>query len=136
LFGVKIPLNKTIEATNEKSVGLNTIGDALMSSVGGGCACCCIDEQNKRENKAGLKLIKKLLTKKSAKINNLDITVVCNNFNICEYSILMKEEIATQLNISKDSINIKSSGTGNVLLDSFKNSDKLLISVVVCTKMN
>jgi len=134
LFGVKIPLNMKIEAENPKDIGLDTIGDAIIGAIGLGCAYCCPHNKNKRQTKENLRFVSKLLNKRSAKINNIDITCNCNILNICKYKKAMAEEIASQLNIPRERINIKNSGSSftNLLND----NKKLVIFVITCIKIN
>jgi 2-C-methyl-D-erythritol 4-phosphate cytidylyltransferase/2-C-methyl-D-erythritol 2,4-cyclodiphosphate synthase len=58
-----------------------------------------------------LKIINQLLKKKSARLINLDITIICQKPKILKYKELMREEIAGILEVQKSRINIKATTT-------------------------
>jgi 2-C-methyl-D-erythritol 4-phosphate cytidylyltransferase / 2-C-methyl-D-erythritol 2,4-cyclodiphosphate synthase len=135
LCGIKIALKKELETKNKEDTGFNTIADALIGAVGCDCADGChYDKIKKQESKINLKSLGKLLNKKSTKINNIDITIIGGDINIDEHKSKMVKNIALQLNIPSERVNIKNSRSNiNVL---FNENEKLIISVVVCVKMN
>ena len=54
---------------------------------------------------------KKLMKKNDFQVNNIDITVICENPKISKYKQKMKEKIAKILEITIENINIKGTTT-------------------------
>ena len=54
---------------------------------------------------------KELLKKNKAIIQNIDLTLICEKPKLFKYKVLMKENIAKTLKISKSLVNVKATTT-------------------------
>ena len=58
-----------------------------------------------------MKYTKNLLIKEKFKINNLDITLICENPKVSKYQSVFVKSVAGALNIDKKKVNIKGTTT-------------------------
>ncbi len=115
LFGLKLPFNKKLKGHSDADVGLHAITDAILGAIGEGD----IGEHfpptdSKWKNKSSeifLLHSKKLMDKNGYKINNLDITLICEKPKISKYKTEFKKNLSTLLNINAQDINVKATTT-------------------------
>lgn len=111
LGGVDIKFNKKIVAHSDGDVVIHAIIDALLgASFLGDIGEHFPDSDKKWQNANSLDMLKhvsNLLDKKSVTIENIDVTIICQEPKITPYKKDMKQNIAKILKISRDQINIK-----------------------------
>ena len=115
LFGIKIPFNKSLDGHSDADVGFHAIVDSILGAL------CLGDIGNhfpptndKWRNKPSIyfmKFAEKLLLKNHYKINNLDITLICEEPRVSKYQTLFIGSISKALKIEKDIINVKGTTT-------------------------
>jgi len=113
--GVKIPFVKGIEAHSDGDVVIHALCDALL----GACALGDIgkhfpdsDPQFKsRDSRFFLKSIAKLIYDNGYELINLDCTVVCEKPKISPYISVMRENLASDLNVSLEQVSVKATTT-------------------------
>tara|TARA_B100000902_G_scaffold191139_1_gene182677 strand:- start:685 stop:1167 length:483 start_codon:yes stop_codon:yes gene_type:complete len=113
--GVKIPFVKGIEAHSDGDVVIHALCDALL----GACALGDIgkhfpdsDPQFKsRDSRFFLKSVAKLIYDNGYELINLDCTVVCEKPKISPYISVMRENLASDLNVSLEQVSVKATTT-------------------------
>lgn len=115
LGGIKIPHYSAVEAHSDGDVILHALCDALLGAAGLGDIGEHFppsDPQYKNmDSREFVKIIKKLLDKNHWKIANVDITLVAQMPRIGPYKLEMKNNIAHDLEITPDQVNIKGTTT-------------------------
>ncbi len=115
IFGVKIPFDKSLEGHSDADVAFHSIVDAILGAL-------CLGDignhfppsDNKWKNKSSvffMKYAKDLLIKENFKINNLDITLICENPKVSKYKNDFINSVSQALNLKKELINIKGTTT-------------------------
>ncbi len=115
LFGVEIPFNKSLEGHSDADVGFHSIVDSILGAL-------CLGDignhfpptDNKWKNKSSLffmKYAKNLLIREKFKINNLDITIICERPKVSKYQNKFIKSVAEALNINFKIVNIKGTTT-------------------------
>ena len=115
LFGITIPFNKSLDGHSDADVGFHSIVDAILGGL-------CLGDignhfpptDNKWKNKQSIffmKHVKKLLKNENFKINNLDVTLICENPKVSQYQKRFIKSVADALNIDCSKINIKGTTT-------------------------
>ena len=115
LLGINVPFNKSLMGHSDADVGIHALVDALLGAISKGD----IGEhfpptEEKWKNKNSeffLEYTKNLMKKNGFQVNNIDITVICENPKISRYKQKMKEKIARILEITIENINIKGTTT-------------------------
>jgi 2-C-methyl-D-erythritol 4-phosphate cytidylyltransferase/2-C-methyl-D-erythritol 2,4-cyclodiphosphate synthase len=115
LGGVDIEFDKKIAAHSDGDVALHAAMDALLGAISAGD----IGEHfppsdNKWKNYNSiemLKIVNNLIKKRSAKILNLDITIICEKPKILKFKKAMTAEISKALGILENRVNIKATTT-------------------------
>ncbi len=115
LFGIKIPFDKSLEGHSDADVGFHSIVDAVLGGL------CLGDIGNhfpptdkKWKDKASvffMKYARDLLIKEKFKINNLDITLICENPRVSVYKSSFIKSVSEALNIDIKRVNIKGTTT-------------------------
>ncbi len=115
LCGVKVPHHNSLEGHSDADVGLHSIVDALLGTI------CAGDigehfppSDAKYKGMASCKFLehtKTLLDEKSAKINNIDVTIICEKPKISPFKNEMRETVAKILAISPSRVSIKATTT-------------------------
>ena len=115
LLGINVPFNKSLMGHSDADVGIHALVDAILGAISKGD----IGEhfpptEEKWKNKNSeffLEYTKNLMKKNGFQVNNIDITVICENPKISKYKQKMKEKIARILEITIENINIKGTTT-------------------------
>ena len=115
LFGVTIPFDKSLDGHSDADVGFHSIVDAILGGL-------CLGDignhfpptDNKWKNKQSIffmKHAKNLLKNEKFKINNLDITLICEKPKVSQYQKRFIKSVGEALNIDCRKINIKGTTT-------------------------
>lgn len=115
LGGIKIPYKHKIEAHSDGDVLIHALVDAILGSI----ACGDIgmhfppsDPKWKNANsKDFLTHANNLLLEKNGRINNIDITVICEKPHLSEYKEQIQHNLAQILSIEKNRVSIKATTT-------------------------
>jgi 2-C-methyl-D-erythritol 2,4-cyclodiphosphate synthase len=109
--GVTIPYAKGLQGHSDADVMAHAVADALLGAAGlGDIGEHFPDNDQKYKNYDSMLLLKEVERKISFnkyKIANIDITLVLQEPKIGSYKIQMKENIAKQLFINVEQVNIK-----------------------------
>ena len=115
LFGITIPFDKSLEGHSDADVGFHSIVDAILGGL-------CLGDignhfppsDNKWKNKKSIFFmshVRKLLKNKKFKINNLDVTLICEKPKVSQYQKKFIKSVAEALDIDDRKINIKGTTT-------------------------
>ncbi len=115
LFGITIPFDKSLEGHSDADVGFHSIVDAILGGL-------CLGDignhfppsDNKWKNKKSIFFmshVRKLLKNKKFKINNLDVTLICEKPKVSQYQKKFTKSVADALDIDDRKINIKGTTT-------------------------
>ena len=115
LFGVKIPFNKSLDGHSDADVGFHAIVDSILGAL-------CLGDignhfpptEKKWKNKSSsyfMRFAKDLLIKENYKINNLDVTLICEQPKVSKFQSLFIESISKILKIDKNIVNVKGTTT-------------------------
>ena len=115
LFGITIPFNKSLDGHSDADVGYHSIVDAILGGL-------CLGDignhfpptDNKWKNKKSIffmTYVKKLLKNEKFKVNNLDVTLICEKPKVSQYQKRFIESVAEALDIDCRKINIKGTTT-------------------------
>ena len=115
LGGVKIPHNHGFIAHSDGDVLIHSLCDALLGSIAAGDIGQHFpdtDEQYKNiDSSILLKKINQLLKQDQFLIGNIDISIVAQTPKMSPHIQLMRQHLATVLNIAQTQINIKATTT-------------------------
>ena len=115
IFGVKIPFNKSLSGHSDADVGFHSIVDAILGALcKGDIGNHFSPDDNKWKDKDSIifmKFAKKLLIEENFKINNLDITLICEKPKVSKYKKLFLESVCKSLEVDKSLVNIKGTTT-------------------------
>ena len=115
LFGITIPFDKSLDGHSDADVGFHSIVDAILGGL-------CLGDignhfpptDNKWKNKKSIFFmshVRKLLINKKYKINNLDVTLICEKPKVSQYQKKFIKSVAEALDIDDRKINIKGTTT-------------------------
>ncbi len=111
LAGVNIEFDKKIEAHSDGDVVIHALMDAILGAIGeGDIGEYFPPNDNKWRNADSqemLKIILKILHKKNAIINNIDLTIITEEPKLSKHKQIMKNQLSTILNIENSRVNIK-----------------------------
>jgi 2-C-methyl-D-erythritol 4-phosphate cytidylyltransferase/2-C-methyl-D-erythritol 2,4-cyclodiphosphate synthase len=111
LAGVNIEFDKKIEAHSDGDVVIHALMDAILGAIGeGDIGEYFPPNDNKWRNADSqemLKIILKILHKKNAIINNVDLTIITEEPKLSKHKQIMKNQLSTILNIENSRVNIK-----------------------------
>lgn len=111
LGGVTIPYELGLLGHSDADVLLHAIMDSLLGAAAlGDIGKHFPDNNNKFKGISSIELLKEvriLIENEGYKIGNIDATIIAQKPKMAPYISLMRENIATTLNISIDQINIK-----------------------------
>ncbi len=115
LFGITIPFDKSLEGHSDADVGFHSIVDAVLGALcQGDIGNHFPPTDNKWKNKQSIFFMthaKKLLKNEKFKINNLDITLICEKPKVSQYQKRFIKSVAVALDIDCRKINIKGTTT-------------------------
>ena len=115
LFGINVPFNKKLKGHSDADVGLHALTDAILGAIGKGDIGEHFPPSDlKWKNKSSeifLLYSKKLMDDNGYKINNIDITLICEKPKISRYKKKFKKIISTLLTIKSHDVNVKATTT-------------------------
>lgn len=111
LCGVEIPYDKGLLGHSDADAALHAICDALLGATGlGDIGLHFPDNDQAFKGISSLELLRithEMIRKKGYAVNNVDITILCEQPKLCGYYSTMKTTIGSTLNIPTDRVNIK-----------------------------
>ena len=115
ICGVKIPFRKKLEGHSDADVGLHAIVDALLGAIAKGDIGKHFPPSDKKWKNADssvfVKYTKDLIEKENGKINNIDVTLICEEPKISPHREKMIANVARLLSIDKSKISVKATTT-------------------------
>jgi 2-C-methyl-D-erythritol 2,4-cyclodiphosphate synthase len=115
LGGVKIPHSHGIEAYSDGDVLLHAICDALLGAAALGDIGMHFSDQDKahknRNSREFMRDVADKLAEKKFTIINVDATLILQRPKIAEHKVLMQKNIAEDLGVRPDSVNVKATTT-------------------------
>lgn len=111
LGGVDIPYEKGLDGHSDADVAVHAVMDALLGAAAlGDIGLHFPDNDPEYEGISSMKLLKKvggMLTNRGYKINNIDVTIICQAPKLRPYIPDMQRNIARFLMIPEDRVNVK-----------------------------
>jgi 2-C-methyl-D-erythritol 4-phosphate cytidylyltransferase/2-C-methyl-D-erythritol 2,4-cyclodiphosphate synthase len=115
LFGITIPFNKKLKGHSDADVGLHALTDAILGAIGKGDIGEHFPPSNSKWKNQNSEIFllysKKLMEKDGYKINNLDLTLMCEKPKVTKYKTQFKEKVSFLLNIKSQDVNVKATTT-------------------------
>ncbi len=115
ICGIKIPHSHQLKGHSDADVGLHALVDAILGAIGEGDIGEHFPPNDKKwKNADSAKFVQhaaELAAQKNAVINNVDITIICEEPKLTPYKAKMKVRVAEILKISPDCVNIKATTT-------------------------
>lgn len=115
ICGADIEFERKIEAHSDGDVGIHAAIDAILGAISCGDIGQHFPPSDPKwkncDSQDMLKIINQLMKKKSARLVNLDITIICQEPKISKYKERMTEILAQILEVEKSRINIKATTT-------------------------
>lgn len=115
LCGIKIPYNRKLKGHSDADVAWHALTDAILGAIGeGDIGEHFSDKDNKWKGAASIQFLQHaymLAEERGYKINNADITIICESPKLSQYKKEMKNFTAKALGVSDSKINIKATTT-------------------------
>ena len=115
LGGVKIPYERGLEAHSDGDVVLHALCDALLGAVAMGDIGKHFPDTDPNfkgaDSRVLLRHVYDLVQKKGYRLGNADITIIAQAPKMSPYTAEMCANIATDLNVAIDCINVKATTT-------------------------
>ncbi len=115
ICGVKIPHSHQLKGHSDADVGLHALTDAILGAIGeGDIGEHFPDSQPEWKNVDSAKFVEhamKLVAAKNAQIENVDVTIICEEPKLTPYKPQMRKRVAEILQIAEDCVNIKATTT-------------------------
>lgn len=115
ICGIDIEFERKIEAHSDGDVGIHAAIDAILGALSLGDIGQHFPPSDPKWKNADslemLKIINQLMKKKSARLVNLDITIICQEPKISKHKEHMCEILAQILEVEKSRINVKATTT-------------------------
>lgn len=115
ICGIDVEFERKIEAHSDGDVGIHAAIDAILGALGEGDIGEHFPPSDLKwknaDSREMLKIINQLMKKKSARLLNLDITIICQEPKISKHKLLMTEILAKILEVSTSRINVKATTT-------------------------
>jgi 2-C-methyl-D-erythritol 2,4-cyclodiphosphate synthase len=115
LGGVKVPYEKGLEAHSDGDVVLHALSDALLGAVAMGDIGKHFPDTDPNfkgaDSRVLLRHVYGLVQQKGYRLGNADITIIAQAPKMSPYTAEMCANIAADLNVSVDCINVKATTT-------------------------
>lgn len=115
ICGVDIPHTMGLLGHSDADVALHALSDALLGAAALGDIGRHFPDTDESfkdaDSRVLLRHVVKMVTDKGYKISNADITIIAQKPKMLPYIQTMKENVANDLEINKDRINIKATTT-------------------------
>jgi 2-C-methyl-D-erythritol 2,4-cyclodiphosphate synthase len=109
--GEKIPYGRKIIAHSDGDVIFHSLTDALLGAVGEGSIGVHFPNSDNRWSNATSSIFVQyaflLVKKKGYRVNNIDLTVICQEPKIMPHAANIKGSISQLLEINADQVNVK-----------------------------
>lgn len=115
LAGVKIPFVRAFKAHSDGDVVLHALTDALLGAVKGGDIGTLFPDTDPKYKDADSRILLKeayqVILEKGWEVENIDITIMAERPKLLPYRGEMEQNIATDLMIGTDRVNVKATTT-------------------------
>ncbi len=115
LAGVKIPFVRAFKAHSDGDVVLHALTDALLGAVKGGDIGTLFPDTDPKYKDADSRVLLKeayqVILEKGWEVENIDITIMAERPKLLPYRSEMEQNIATDLMIGTDRVNVKATTT-------------------------
>jgi len=115
LAGVKIPFVRAFKAHSDGDVVLHALTDALLGAVKGGDIGTLFPDTDPQYKDADSRVLLKeayqVILEKGWEVENIDITIMAERPKLLPYRSEMEQNIATDLMIGTDRVNVKATTT-------------------------
>ncbi|MCK4940336.1 MAG: 2-C-methyl-D-erythritol 4-phosphate cytidylyltransferase [Rhodospirillaceae bacterium] len=115
LCGIDVPFNRYLLGHSDADVGLHALTDAILGAIGEGDIGEHFPPSDPRlkglDSEVFVARALELASEKNAKINNVDITIVCEAPKIGPYRTEMRTRIAGILGLDKNRVSVKATTT-------------------------
>ena len=115
LCGIKIPHTHGLKGHSDADVAMHTITDALLGSIGAGDIGQHFPPSNPKfkdmDSQVFLKHAATLIKEQNAQIQNIDLTIICEEPKMTPHAPKMRQNIAKILDLDETRINIKATTT-------------------------
>ncbi|MDG9729383.1 2-C-methyl-D-erythritol 2,4-cyclodiphosphate synthase [Ignatzschineria sp. RMDPL8A] len=115
LAGVKIPFVRAFKAHSDGDVVLHALTDALLGAVKGGDIGTLFPDTDPKYKDADSRVLLKeayqVVLEKGWEVENIDITIMAERPKLLPYRGEMEQNIATDLMIGTDRVNVKATTT-------------------------
>ncbi len=136
LLGVNLPFHKSLVGHSDADVGIHALVDAILGAISEGDIGEHFPPTEKKwKNKNSeffLDYTKNLMKKNGFLVNNIDITVICEEPKISKYKQKMKKKLAKILEMRKEHLNIKGTTTEKLGFLGRKEGIACQVTVSVC----
>ncbi len=113
--GISIEFDKKIDAHSDGDVAIHAAMDAILGAIGAGDIGEHFPPSDLKwknaDSRQMLKIVQELLNQKSAKLLNLDLTIICEKPKILKFKTQIKEGLAKILLVESSRINVKATTT-------------------------
>ncbi len=111
LCGIKIPHDKKLKGHSDADVGLHAITDAILGAIAEGDIGRHFPPSDPKfknmDSAIFLEKVRDLVAEKSGKIQNIDLTLICEEPKITPHAPKMTQRVAQILKIDKNRVSIK-----------------------------
>lgn len=115
LCGVAVPYDRSLAGHSDADVGIHALVDALLGAIGEGDIGEHFPPSNmafkNADSKIFLEHARDLVSKKNGKINNVDVTLICEAPRLSDYKEAMAKRLADILHIHTTQVNVKATTT-------------------------
>ncbi len=115
ICGVKIPYEKGLLGHSDADVALHALSDALLGAAAlGDIGRHFPDSDDKykgADSRVLLREVVRLVKEKGYSVGNADVTIVAQKPKMLPYILQMRENIAADLGVDLDSVNVKATTT-------------------------
>ena len=136
ICGVDIPHTMGLLGHSDADVALHALSDALLGAAALGDIGRHFPDTDESfkdaDSRVLLRHVVKMVTDKGYKISNADITIIAQKPKMLPYIQTMKENVANDLEINKDRINIKATTTEKLGFEGRKEGITAYATVLIC----
>ncbi len=115
ICGIKIPHTQSLKGHSDADVGWHALTDAILGAIGAGDIGDHFSDKDPKwkgaDSKQFLQYAKSLANDAGFKVENADITIICEEPKLFNFKTKMKENTAHALSIANNQINIAATTT-------------------------
>jgi 2-C-methyl-D-erythritol 4-phosphate cytidylyltransferase/2-C-methyl-D-erythritol 2,4-cyclodiphosphate synthase len=112
ICGIKIPHTKKLKGHSDADVGLHAITDAILGAIGAGDIGEYFPPSDARwKNADSTQFLQHAASLVKGKINNIDVTIICEEPKITPHKKAMRARVAEILGLDESQVNIKATTT-------------------------